>query len=366
MKFAYGLPVILLAATNVMVVHQVAVALEPPQVNAIAKKITVRISGPEAGTGVMVKKEGNNYTVLTNWHVVDTPGTYIIQTQNGRRYRINYSEVTRLSEEVDLAVVEFQSKQNYETAKIGNSDKVTEGTTVHAAGWVTPDRVCLEPRCYNFSTGNLIGIRNRSKDGYGWIYSNEVRRGMSGGPVLDEEGRLVGINGRAKTSPPFRDFLAIPINIYVNTPPPLTKIQFTLAKTLSGDTTSFNSVAFSPDGRTLASGSWDNSIKIWDAATGKQLKTLTGHSKSVSSIAFSPNGRTLASGSWDNSIKIWDAATGKQLKTLTGHSEWVSSIAFSPNGRTLASGGMHPFDLSGDNSIKIWDVASLFPTDKLR
>ncbi|MCC5644224.1 serine/threonine protein kinase, partial [Nostoc sp. CHAB 5824] len=74
-----------------------------------------------------------------------------------------------------------------------------------------------------------------------------------------------------------------------------------------------------PDGKTLASGSEDKTIKLWDVSTGKALKTLTGHSSKVNSVVFSPDGKTLASGSEDKTIKLWDVSTGKALKTLTGH-----------------------------------------------
>jgi WD40 repeat protein len=110
-----------------------------------------------------------------------------------------------------------------------------------------------------------------------------------------------------------------------------------------------NSVAYSPDGRYLASGSRDKTIKIWEVATGKELRTLTGHSDWVRSVVYSPDGRYLASGSDDNTIKIWEVAMGKQLRTLAGHSDIVFSVAYSPDGRYLASG-------SGDKTIKIWRV----------
>ena len=114
---------------------------------------------------------------------------------------------------------------------------------------------------------------------------------------------------------------------------------------------SVKSVVYSPDGRYLASGSGDDTIKIWEVATGKELRTLTGHSSLVSSVVYSPDGRYLAGGSWDNTIKIWEVATGKELRTLNGHSDWVESVVYSPDGRYLASG-----DSFG--TIKIWQVAT--------
>ncbi|MBN3880907.1 MULTISPECIES: hypothetical protein [unclassified Nostoc] len=124
-----------------------------------------------------------------------------------------------------------------------------------------------------------------------------------------------------------------------------------LLQTLTGHSSGVFSVAFSPDGQTLASGSSDNTIKLWDVRKGNLLQTLTGHSNSVHSVAFSPDGQTLASGSSDNTIKLWDVRKGNLLQTLTGHSSWVPCVAFSPDGQTLASG-------SGDKTIKLWQVKS--------
>uniref|UniRef100_UPI0028A71526 serine/threonine-protein kinase n=1 Tax=Planktothrix agardhii TaxID=1160 RepID=UPI0028A71526 len=125
----------------------------------------------------------------------------------------------------------------------------------------------------------------------------------------------------------------------------------TLVTTLTGHSDAVSSVAFSPDGRTLASGSFDNRIKLWDVQSQREIATLTGHSSYVTSVAFSPDGRTLASGSDDNTIKLWDVQSQRQIATLTGHSDVVYSVAFSPDGRTLASG-------SSDTTIKLWDVQS--------
>ncbi|MEH2238817.1 serine/threonine-protein kinase [Nostoc sp.] len=122
-------------------------------------------------------------------------------------------------------------------------------------------------------------------------------------------------------------------------------------KSLKGHSSDVNSVAFSPDGTILASGSDDKTIKLWNLASEKQIQTLEGHSDWIWTVAFSPDSKTLASGSADKTIKLWNLETGKLIRTLQGHSDGVSSVAFSPDGKTLASGGAIK-----DKTIKLWNL----------
>jgi WD40 repeat protein len=129
-------------------------------------------------------------------------------------------------------------------------------------------------------------------------------------------------------------------------------------RTLIGHSSGITSVAFSPDQKLLASGNRDNTIKLWELGSRSELRTLKGHSRFVNSVAFSPDGKLLASGSLDNTIKLWNVGNGSELRTLTGHSAapvfllgGVTSVAFSPDGRLLASG-------SADQTVKLWDVNS--------
>ena len=109
--------------------------------------------------------------------------------------------------------------------------------------------------------------------------------------------------------------------------------------------------SFSPDGKRIASGSTDQTIRLWEASTGEELNTLNGHTHWVWSVSFSPDGTRIASGSADQTIRLWDASTGAELHTLKGHTSYVRSVSFSPDGTRLLSQ-----DKQGQKLI--WDLKS--------
>ena len=106
-------------------------------------------------------------------------------------------------------------------------------------------------------------------------------------------------------------------------------------------------VVFSPDGKWLATGGWDRTIKLRDAATGEERLTIFGHEGFVNDLAFSPDSRTLASTSEDRSVRLWEVPTGRSIGVLHGHTDFVQAVAFAPDGRELASGGL-------EGTMKVW------------
>jgi RNA polymerase sigma factor (sigma-70 family) len=109
-------------------------------------------------------------------------------------------------------------------------------------------------------------------------------------------------------------------------------------------------VAVAPNGRTLALGCRDRTLRLWDFR-GQEIRRLEGHEDEIAGVAFSPDGKLLVSGSRDRTVRLWDVATGKEMQCCRGHESWVEAVAFSPDGRTVASGGQ-------DYLIRLWNVAS--------
>ena len=366
-NFFYELSAALMGAAIVVVQPQVAISqiLDEQALSSMAKDVTVVINGQNPGSGVIVSRQGNTYSVLTAKHVVATPDEYEIVTADAKSHKLDYRTVKKLPG-VDLAIAQFTSNQNYRVALLGDSDKVTEGATVYTSGWPHPGRAITQ-RIYQITQGRISGRSLQPlEDGYGLVYTNITRSGMSGGPVLDAQGRIVGIHGRAEGEPIYNPDtgdtvnvksgfnLGIPINSFLKL---ASQNGINLSylgdnfgqkpvKVLSGPN-KLLFVAVSPDGQTLASSGSDGSILVWNKSTGKPIRTLKGHSGSVWFVTITPDGQSLISGSNDDTIKIWNLRTGEVLHTLTGVSY---PVAISPDGQAIATGSVE------NVTIKIWNL----------
>jgi WD domain, G-beta repeat len=129
--------------------------------------------------------------------------------------------------------------------------------------------------------------------------------------------------------------------------PPIAGLPSPTPRTLTGHTGVVYSVVFSPDGQLLASGSADQTIRLWKVGDGSLVRELKGHTRPVQSVAFSPDGQLLASGSNDQTVRLWKVGDGSLVRELTGHTDGVQSVAFSPHGQLLASA-------SSDLTVRLW------------
>ncbi len=188
------------ATTAVVLQAPPVVAQDASAVAKVAKAITVRIEGATQGSGVLVKKEGNRYTVLTAWHVVEdnNPGEELaIFTPDGKEHQLEQGSIQRLGE-VDMAVLTFSSAGAYEVVPIGDFKKVAMLESIYVAGFPIPTSA-VPLKDIRIVPGQVIGKPKDSlPDGYQLLYSNPTLKGMSGGAVLNINGQLVGIHGKAE------------------------------------------------------------------------------------------------------------------------------------------------------------------------
>jgi S1-C subfamily serine protease len=175
-------------------VASVSPKLSPEQLSQLAKSVTVKVlSGETWGSGILIQRQGEVYQVLTNEHVL-TPGygkQYRVQTPDGQLYRATVSRKIKFNDN-DLGLLQFRSgRQAYELASLGESSTVAKGNEVFAGGFP------IKAKGFFFSAGQVSLLLDKPLNGgYQIGYTNDIQNGMSGGPLLNQHGKVVGINGR--------------------------------------------------------------------------------------------------------------------------------------------------------------------------
>ena len=172
--------------------QSVLAALEPTEIYAKAREFTVQIDGEETGTGTIIERNNDTYTVITCWHVMDTPGNYQITTPDGNTHQV--TNVENLPD-IDLAIVTFNSSNAYSTAELGDSTQATSGLDAYVVGYPDPFPGVPE-RQYFTDSAEVQSRLTQGENGYQIIHDGSFTPGSSGGGIFDNQARLIGINGQ--------------------------------------------------------------------------------------------------------------------------------------------------------------------------
>ena len=378
--------IVSITTTNALITPKITLGSTESEINKIAAAITVRIDGQNSsGSGVIVEKQGDTYYVLTNWHVVNKVGDYQLRTPDGKMHPVYYTLIKQVLN-IDLAIIPFSSSQNYSIAERGDPTQLVPGTNLFVGGWPRSGSN-LQQRIF-LSTAGVVRGRQEPVAGYSLLYDNLVRAGMSGGPVLNEEGALVAINGivklqensdvivsggieidtfwnwRQQVSLPTIQTPAsrvettnsVPTNTSIKEDDTKTALNFTLAKAITDEIIGIvNSIVAL--NAYIVMGSSNGMISVWDIKNAEIIVIWKAHPDSVNSVAVTPDEQFVISGSDDNTVKVWKLPKNKNItdiilvRTIPGHTDVVAGVAIAPNGKIFASG-------SWDGTIKIWNLGS--------
>lgn len=184
--------------TSIAIVQPAKATLNQAQIEAIARNSTVRIFSQTPGSGVIIQKQGEIYTVLTCAHIIATEDEYEVTTPDGQSYPIENATIRRLDTS-DLAILQFRSPKQYKVIALGNSDPIKIGVPSYVSGFPLKNIDSIDSN-YRFAPGHISANANRTLgQGYSMVYPNETFRGMSGGPLLNDAGELIGIHGQTLT-----------------------------------------------------------------------------------------------------------------------------------------------------------------------
>jgi serine protease Do len=199
-------------AANVAIVQTVtAQTLTAKEIYNLASKFVVKIDGADGGSGFIISKNGNRYTVLTNAHVTKISNRHTITTYDGRTHTSEGVMSFTISGGLDVAQIEFKSDDSYPEAQLAPNPDYSIGSKVYVVGWNATYQNLTE-RSSNLLDGTISGSQRPDKSGYAIKMNLNVVRGMSGSPLLDENGKVIGIYGRAIQTITF----GIPISAYKN------------------------------------------------------------------------------------------------------------------------------------------------------
>ncbi|NJM76385.1 MAG: trypsin-like peptidase domain-containing protein, partial [Acaryochloridaceae cyanobacterium RU_4_10] len=179
--------VVMGTAAALVIFHPAVVALSREAIAQIARSVTVQVAGTEPGSGAIVKRQGDTYTVLSAAHVVDTKRNYEVITADGQKHAVDTKTIKKFPEGVDLAILRFNSTQNYKVVELGDSTTVGAGTPFYVSGFSTVPGTNTSQNQLN--EGQIEARATHTlTSGYALAYFNSNFAGMSGGPVLDGQG----------------------------------------------------------------------------------------------------------------------------------------------------------------------------------
>jgi WD40 repeat protein/uncharacterized caspase-like protein len=260
-----------------------------------------------------------------------------VATLKNEAYRVaQISGNLELSEQLWIRVLAVSSGQDMEAIK------ALQHIAQLRMGQAPPLQTTSAPESHSSSVSVLTAVRPIAQQAEA-LQANET---ATKGESAAEERPDSLFADRAAQNPAFQGRSGFPLSLKFLSF--LTRSQPSV-HVLTGHAAPIRAIAISADGRWLASGSHDQTIKLWDLQSGVLQQTFEGHTNLVTTVTLSAAGNRLISGSGDNTLKLWDCRTGRLIKTLSGHSGWVLAIALSPDGKTLASG-------SADGSIKLWNL----------